>query len=99
MSPAPNPPGYWMNEAGGELAPAVMRYLDDASSLSVRDIRLIRAYLVQWINSPVWEANPHTSPAGRQELEELRLAAARIDTRRAIDEWIEVAADWGIDPL
>jgi len=88
-----------MHEISGELAPAIMRYLDAAESLSVRDIRLIRAYLVQWINSPVWDENPGLGDAGRAELQELRRAAARIDSRQGIDQWIEVATDWGIDPL
>jgi len=88
-----------MNETGGELKPAVMRYLDDAASLSVRDVALIRAYLVQWINSPVWDTNPAQTDAGREELRAMRQAATRIASRRAIDEWIEVATDWGMDPL
>ena len=37
--------------------------------------------------------------AGRAELQELRQAAHKITNRRAIDEWVEVATDWGLDPL
>ena len=37
--------------------------------------------------------------ADRAELAELRRAAAKITNRKAIDEWVEVATDWGMKPL
>ena len=98
MSPAPRPPGYWMHESSGRLAEAMKRYLQE-EPLSNYDVGLIRAYLVQWIESPVWDQNPNMDAAGRVELEELRKAAHKITNRRAIDEWVEVATDWGLDPL
>lgn len=93
------PPGYWMHETGEELIPAVRRYLDGKEPLSGRDVALLRAYLVQWIESPVWDQNPHLDDAGRAELQSLREAAGKLANRRAIDEWVEVATDWGMDPL
>jgi hypothetical protein len=99
MSPKPAPPGYWMNETGGELAPAVHRYLK-GEELTERDIKLLRLYLQQWIGSAVWDTNPLMDDAGREELAGLREAAARfLTTREAIDSWIELATDFGVDPL
>jgi len=98
MSPAPRPPGYWMNEIDGRLAEAMKRYLRD-EPLSNYDVGLIRVYLVQWIESPVWDMNPNLDAAGRAELEQLRQAAHKITSRRGIDEWVEVATDWGMGPL
>jgi len=54
---------------------------------------------VQWIESPVWDMNPNLDAAGRAELQTLRQAAHKITSRRSIDEWVEVATDWGMDPL
>jgi hypothetical protein len=98
MSPKPAQPGYWMNETGGELAPAIMRYLDHVP-LSKRDIELIRLYILQWIGSPVWEMNPDQTEEGRAELERLRELARVLTNRGAIDAWIALALDVGIDPL
>jgi hypothetical protein len=91
-------PGYWMNETGGELRPAVERYLKDAP-LTIRDIALIRAYLCQWINASVWDDNPHMGDLGRTELEGLRELARVLTNRAAIDAWIGMAVDSGMDPL
>jgi len=93
------PPGYWMQEVGGELIPAVKRYLEGTDPLSVRDVALIRAYLVQWIDSPVWDLNPYGNDSLSEELKELRRAAPELRNRRQIEHWVEVAADWGMDPL
>jgi hypothetical protein len=87
-----------MHEVSGRLAEAMKRYLKE-EPLTNYDIGLIRAYLVQWIESPVWDQNPNMDAAGRAELEELRQAAHKITGRRGIHEWVEVATDWGIDPL
>jgi hypothetical protein len=47
----------------------------------------------------VWDDNPNLDAAGRAELQELRQVAHKITSRRAIAEWVEVATDWGLDPL
>ena len=86
----PRAPKYWRYETGGELAPAIEAYLV-GKPLTIRQIALIRAYLYQWIKSPVW------GPSA--ELEALRLQVSTIktgdDVRRAIHAGLEI----GIDPL
>ena len=91
-------PGYWMNETGGELAPAVMRYLE-GQPLSERDIELIRLYIQQWIGSPVWFMNPSLTDEGRRDLDRLRELARVLNNRGAIDAWLTLAVDFGVDPL
>jgi hypothetical protein len=90
-------PGYWMNETSGQLRPSIERYLTGAE-LSWRDLALIRAYLWQWIDSPVWDQNPG-GPGGGDELKNLRASAARLTDRASIDRWLAVATDFGLDPL
>lgn len=90
-------PGYWMHEQSGRLAPAVERYF--AGELQFTDIAIIRSYLRQWINSPVWDENPHQNADGAQQLAELRSRAAAIATRDDIDAWVQSATDMGMDPL
>ncbi|HEY1896722.1 MAG TPA: hypothetical protein VGG62_10640 [Terracidiphilus sp.] len=90
-------PGYWMHERSGRLAPAVERYL--TGELQSADIALIRAYLRQWINSPVWDANPNLDAEGTRQLADMRSRAASIETREDIDAWLHTATDMGMDPL
>ena len=90
-----------MNETGGKLAPAIKRLIDD-ELLSDDDILLIRAYLRQWIDSPVWDMNPDgsaQSAEARRLLGELRIRARTIKNRLEIDQWIGVAVEFGMDPL
>jgi hypothetical protein len=91
-------PGYWRDGQGGELVPAMHRYLDGLP-LSIRDIALIRLYIQQWIDAEVWDTNPAQTDEGRLELAELRGLARGLSTRRAITAWIERAEDLGLDPL
>jgi len=98
MGPAPKPPRHWRDKGGEQFAPAITRYLKRAR-LSNHEVGLIRTYLVQWIDSPVWDPNTVMLDADRAELAELRRAAAKITNRKAIDEWVEVATDWGMKPL
>lgn len=91
-------PGYWRNETSGQLAPAVMRYVNGAS-LSADDISLIRAYLRQWIDSPVWDDNPHLVPGECERLSRLRELARVLINRESIEAWVTLATDFGIDPL
>jgi hypothetical protein len=87
-----------MAEQGGQLAPAITRYLE-ARPLFVRDIALIRAYLRQWIDSDVWDQNPAAGPDEAAELAKLREKARAITDQRDIDEWIAAALAFGVDPL
>jgi hypothetical protein len=81
-------PGYWMHESTGVLRPAVKHYLNN-EPMTVADIAAMCAYLRQWMSGP-WRG---------EELEALRLGLDRINSREAIDDWIELAAELGIDPL
>lgn len=103
MNPLPHPasteaPKYWMHETGGELKPAIARYLRD-EPLSDRDVQWIRAYLKQWIDSPAWDANSSMDKYGRIDLAGLRQAARFLRDRAEIAEWLRRADELGIDPL
>jgi hypothetical protein len=87
-----------MNEQGGELVPAMQRYLN-GQPLTIRDIALLRLYIQQWIDSGVWDTNPSLNAEGRLELAELRGLARGINSGRAIAAWIHRAEDLGMDPL
>ena len=94
----PRAPKYWMYEESGVLRPAVEAYLN-GEPLTAGQIRLMRLYLKQWIDSPVWDENPVADEDSKRELAELRRLADAIETEREIADWIECALDAGIDPL
>lgn len=83
-------PGYWMHETSGALRPAVRAYLR-AEPMSVSHIAAMRAYLRQWISAPAWH--------GIHELDALRAGVDQLTTPEALDDWIELATELGIDPL
>ena len=87
-----------MYEESGVLSAAVKAYLN-GERLTARQVRLMRLYLKQWIDSPVWDENPHAPAETRRELAELRGLADAIETERDVADWIERALDSGIDPL
>jgi len=95
---SPEAPKYWMYEQGGELVPAVERYLRQ-EELSIRDIILIRAYLRQWVDSPVWDMNPTLTAEGKTALNNLRGKVLASRTKHQIDECIWMATRMGMDPL
>ena len=82
-------PGYWMHEMSGALRPAVEAYLHD-EPMTARQIAAFRAYLRQWIAYD-WK--------GDEALQALRLGVDRINSREAIDDWLELAIELCIDPL
>lgn len=91
-------PKFWAYETGGELCKAVERYLK-GEALTQRDLQLIRLYIVQWIDSPVWML-PHEPTCGDgREVSNLRGAARRIRTRGDVDRWTRDANNIGIDPF
>lgn len=94
----PEAPGFWMHETSGVLRPVVERYLN-GKVLGPREIATMRAYLVQWVNSPVWDQNPHADEDSRAELQELRGQAAAIKCQRDITVWLRASLDLGMDPL
>jgi len=93
----PDAPKYWMHETGGELRPAVERYLTNAE-MTRRDRHLVILYLRQWVNSPTWDRNPHLGTNGNRDLMRLRYAAAAAMTRGDIDACTKLAVDLGMDP-
>lgn len=86
----PRAPKYWRYETSGILAPTIEAYLN-GKPLTIRQIALMRAYLYQWVASPVW------GPSGVLEVLRIRVAAIKTveDIRAAIRAGLEI----GIDPL
>jgi hypothetical protein len=82
-------PGYWMHETTGVLRPAVEAYLR-SEPMEPAAIAAMRAYLRQWMAAPTWHGDG---------VELRRQAIDRLTSREAIDEWLELALDEGIDPL
>jgi len=91
-------PHYWRDETGGELGPAMWRYLCSAS-LSLRDLALLHLYLRQWVDSPAWDGNPHLTEDSRKELAALRQQAAAARSRSEIDRLVNALVAFGMDPL
>jgi hypothetical protein len=91
-------PGYWMAETSGILRPAVEAYLND-EPLTDQHIATLRAYLRQWIGSPVWDRNPHAGPEEHAWLDRMRADIEGLRTRAAIERWVSSAIDGGVDPL
>jgi hypothetical protein len=87
-----------MWETTGVLRPVVEAYLG-GGDLSAEQIAILRAYLRQWIGSPVWDENPHAGAEEHAWLVRMRSTVDGLTTRRAIDDWIEAAVDEGLDPL
>jgi hypothetical protein len=95
----PRAPKFWRHETGGLLAPAMERFLLHKRA-KPGDTDLIRAYLQQWIDSPVWQMNPAGSDyETHRALTELRQSAHSIHTRDDVRRWVAEALDLGIDPL
>jgi hypothetical protein len=89
-------PAYWLDEPAGGLGVAIRRYLRD-ETLSVRDVALFRAYLRQWIVSPVWDRMNGEETAAT--VARLRTSVDGLASAAAIRGWIAIATQWGLDPL
>lgn len=88
-------PGYWRDETSGVVADAVKAYLG-GGELTEHQTRIMRLYLGQCINAPIWDQNPEgASP----ELAGLRDSIGSLTNRAQIARWINRALDIGIDPL
>jgi hypothetical protein len=85
----PRAPKYWMFETSGVLQPAVEAFLRN-QPMSPRQLGAMRAYLRQWIQSPVWRG---------EELAKLRKDVETIQTREDIQAWLDAAVAQGYDPL
>ena len=80
----------------GNSSPAVHRYLEDQPA-HPDDLSLLRAYLRQWIDSPVWDAGACAND--QTDLANLRRDVRELRSRGDIARWLEQAFDLGIDPL
>jgi hypothetical protein len=89
MADAERPPGYWMYETTGVLRPAIEAYLLTDLPMTVEHIGAFRAYLRQWMAGP-WLGS---------DIPALRLQIDDIDSREAIEAWLDRALDSAIDPL
>ena len=94
----PQAPHYWMHETSGVLAGPVQRYFE-GEALSDADIGALRAYLRQWIGSPVWDADPHVDEHGRNALQGLRDLIDSLTNREQISRWVQQSLEIGIDPF
>jgi hypothetical protein len=81
-----------------EVIPGVRRYLADERA-EPGDTDLIRAYLRQWIDSPVWDPATDYDGHDRTELAKLRKAVRELRNRHDITAWLHDALNVGIDPL
>jgi hypothetical protein len=96
-APAPQPPKYWTFEPH-ELGTAVQNYMG-GKDLTVRDVLRMRAYLKQWVDSPVWEVYPCETDGGRQWLAELRERVRAIASRDDITQALSIMTAHRMDPL
>lgn len=83
-------PKYWMYETSGALAPVVTAYINGETLLPAQ-VKLMKAYLWQWVGSPAW------GPSGA--LEALRLRIAAIQTHEDLAACVWDAVELGMDPL
>jgi hypothetical protein len=81
-------PNYWMHETSGVLRAVVEKYLA-AGELDEGELALMRAYLRQWLASPLWNAGTT----------ELRVRVDDIRATRDLRDWLDDALNAGIDPL
>jgi hypothetical protein len=86
---APESPGFWRDERGPLLRPAIEAYLG-GKPMTTMQLAAMRAYLRQWIAAPIWEG---------PMIEKLRADIETLYSREAITAWIERAEQEGIDPL
>ena len=93
---SPEAPKYWAYETGGKLGPAMKRYLS-GMILSIAEIELIKRYLGQWIDSPVWENNGDFDYG--LGLDMLRRTTHGIRTAQDLDLCVEAMIELGMDPL
>lgn len=85
-------PGYWMREMSGAARKAVAAYFHGC--MTPEDIAVMRAYLRQWIMSPVWKVEGEDDP-----IISLRERIDELTSREAFSSWLAAAASIGIDPL
>jgi hypothetical protein len=94
----PRAPRYWMHETSGALKPVIRAYLA-GRRLDPFQIGLMRRYLEQWFDSPVWDLNPHQTAASKLSFDSLRRRVREIQTNDDIKDVLEAAVEMGADPL
>ena len=82
-------PNYWLHETSGMLYDAIRTYFN-GDAMTPKQIDYMRAYLRQWIANPAWIGN---------KVVELRAAIDGLTSRQAIERWLDVAEQEGIDPI
>jgi hypothetical protein len=90
-------PKYWTLDLR-DLSVVVQAYRAE-KDLTVRDVALMREYLRQWVDSPVWEMKPHETDAGRHWLAELRERVRVIASRDDIEQALSIMTARRMDPL
>jgi len=83
-------PGYWQNEIGPDLRPAIMLYLE-GKPLTPKQVKVIQLYLKQWVDDGAWYSG--------EGLDWLRASVNQIGSVDDIERWLAVAMNEGIDPL
>ena len=93
-------PGYWMHETSGVLRPAVEAYLA-GGTMTPEQIAAMRAYLRQWIMSPVWDQYPYATEDDLAAVAALRRLVECLTSRVMIEAWVTLAGaeSIGMDPL
>ena len=80
---------YWQNELTGQLRPVIETYLH-GFHMTARDVAVMRVYLRMWVNYGDWRG---------PMIDVLRTSVDDITCRADIKQWIERAADAGLDPI
>jgi len=91
-------PTSWQFQCAGDLRAAVLGYMT-GGELTVRQVKLIAAYLRYWIDSPVWDKDPNLDYERRLALGAMRERAAQILTESDITECVLMMVNAGMDPL
>lgn len=109
MHPGPSipefafPPGstplYWRDETSGVLVPAITALVTPGQRVTAAQLRLLTAYVRQWVMAGAWDANPHHCARSLAELASLRAAVDNIRTVGDLQAWLAMAADMHMDPL
>lgn len=92
----PHPAKYWRDYSDSRIPASVDRYIH-GEELTVRDIALVRAYVMQWVDSPAWEEN--LSSQATLNLTILRAKVAGARTKEQIDSCVALASAMQMDPL
>jgi len=91
-------PTSWQFQCAGDLRAAVLGYMT-GGELTVRQVKLIAAYLRYWIDSPIWDKDPAMDRERHVALGEMRECAAAIRTEADITECVLMMVNAGMDPL